>query len=96
MIFTLLTHFNRKQPQTVLYLFVTLLRKLGFHGVKTIEKLEEADEAAYNFDLEKAFLLNFILEHIVILLGCLNHYVNDLLNVQRNLQILLFNFNEHS
>lgn len=95
MVFTFLANLNGEESQTAFYFLIAFLSQVGFHGVETVEELEEADEAANNFDFEEALFLNFVLEHVVVLLGCFHHYVHYLFYVKGNLQVLLLDLHEH-
>ena len=95
MVLAFFADLDGEESQAALYLLEALVGEEGLHGVEGVEELEEAYEAADDFDFEEALLLDLILEHVVVLLGRLHHYVDHLLDVQGDLQVLLLDLHEH-
>lgn len=60
-----------------------------------VEELEETDQTADNLDLQETFLLAPVIVGIVVCLRRFHDYIDQLLDLQRHLQVLLLNLHEH-
>lgn len=83
MVFGLFAHFLRKKLQTVLYLLVAFRFEFLLHIVQTIVELKKANQTANYFNLQKAFLLDFVIRHTIVNLRNLSYDVHQLFDFQR-------------
>lgn len=77
------------------FVVAIFFRKLFFHPVKNVEKLEQPVETADQLDFEETFFVQFFIRFAVKVLGGLVDHVNELFQIQSDLEVLFLNFNPH-